>query len=158
MQARPTAHGHNQTSASGRSGTRSAFPQWESLLSSTGTPPPPLILQNLGNKGVILPLCARSLSLKELHAKSREHGGCADAKGVLRPILAPQLLRRSGSYALARVKLSKIAYYRIDNNCNKYYLIVKRAVNSKKARLRSEHFGHQSGRTWLDPWPSSSSS
>ena len=49
------------------------LPKVGSLLFSTGTPLPPFVLQNLEKTRVILPLCARSLSLKELHAKSREH-------------------------------------------------------------------------------------
>jgi hypothetical protein len=49
-----------------------------SLLVGTGVPPLPVRVQNLENKGFIFSLCARSLSFKELHAKSREHGsyGC----------------------------------------------------------------------------------
>ena len=49
-----------------------------SLPFGTQYPPSPLLLQNLENKQVILRLRARSLSLKDLHAKSREHGsyGC----------------------------------------------------------------------------------
>jgi hypothetical protein len=41
-----------------------------SLLSGTGYPSPLFFLQNLENKRFILSLCARSLSLKELEAKS----------------------------------------------------------------------------------------
>jgi len=37
-------------------------------------PPPPFEMQNPENKRFILPLCARSLSSKDLYAKSREHG------------------------------------------------------------------------------------
>jgi hypothetical protein len=36
--------------------------------------PPPCAVQNLENKRSKFRLCARSLSLQELHAKSREHG------------------------------------------------------------------------------------
>jgi hypothetical protein len=36
--------------------------------------PLPCGVQNLENKGLLLRLCARSLGLQELHAKSREHG------------------------------------------------------------------------------------
>ena len=49
-------------------GTRFTF-----LYPFSGYPPPPLRAQNLKNKRFILSLCARSLSLQELHAKSREH-------------------------------------------------------------------------------------
>jgi hypothetical protein len=49
----------------------------EVLEFSLGTPPPLSCLQNPENKGSILRLCARSLSLQELYAKSREHGGYA---------------------------------------------------------------------------------
>jgi hypothetical protein len=59
-------------------GCASRFRAWpklgRSLLFSTGYPPLPFEMQNLENKRFILPLCARSLSLQELHAKSREHG------------------------------------------------------------------------------------
>src|SRR5208282_1800446 len=52
------------------------FPYRESLLFTSSYPPlPPLRLQNLENKRFILPLPARSLSLKDLYAKSREHWG-----------------------------------------------------------------------------------
>jgi hypothetical protein len=59
-----------------------------SLLSHNGTvyrlvlgrPPPPLSVQNLENKRSILRLCARSLRLQELHAKSREHGSYAEVE------------------------------------------------------------------------------
>ena len=44
-----------------------------SLLFGTGYPPSPSALQNLENKRFKILLCARSLSLKELYAKSREH-------------------------------------------------------------------------------------
>ena len=51
------------------------FPVLEqSLLFGTGYPPSPLGLQNLENKRLKFSLCARSLSLQDLHAKSREHG------------------------------------------------------------------------------------
>jgi hypothetical protein len=54
------------------------FPFREFNVYYWGIPPPPLVFQNLENKRFILSLCARSLSLKELRAKSREHGsyGC----------------------------------------------------------------------------------
>ena len=45
-----------------------------SLLFGMGTPLPPLFLQNLEKKRFIRRLSARSLSLRDLHAKSREHG------------------------------------------------------------------------------------
>jgi hypothetical protein len=41
-------------------------------------PPSPLCPQNLDSKRHKFRICARSLSFKELHAKSREHGSYAD--------------------------------------------------------------------------------
>ncbi len=60
---------------------RPSVPIWE-CYQLVLVPPSPVGLQNLENKGLILRLCARSLSSKELHAKSREHwsyagGGCS---------------------------------------------------------------------------------
>jgi hypothetical protein len=56
----------------------------------------PCRLQNLENKGLKLSLCARSLSLQELHAKSRQHGsyGCAcrarlSVLGIVPPAYKP---------------------------------------------------------------------
>jgi hypothetical protein len=57
-----------------------------SLLFSTGTPLP-LCLQNLENNGFVLRLCARSLSLQDLQAKSREHGSYGEAPRILGPVL-----------------------------------------------------------------------
>src|SRR5208282_3121850 len=48
-----------------------------------GTPLPPVILQNPEKTRFILRLCARSLSLKELHAKSRQHGSYGWQAAVL---------------------------------------------------------------------------
>jgi hypothetical protein len=51
------------------------FPFWDGVYCLVlGTPPSPCCVQNIENMRVILRLCARSLSLKELRAKSRQHG------------------------------------------------------------------------------------
>ncbi len=52
-----------------------------------GTPSPRLDSQNIENKQFNLRLCARSLSLQELHAKSREHGSYG---GCWRPVLGTE--------------------------------------------------------------------
>ena len=52
-----------------------------------GTPLPPLFAQNLENKRFILAPRARSLSLKELHAKSREHWSYGPGASGSRPSL-----------------------------------------------------------------------
>jgi hypothetical protein len=68
--------------------TTEALPRLEwSLPFNTGYPPPPASLQNLENKSVNLRLCARSLSFKDLHAKSRKHGSYAWASDLTVPIL-----------------------------------------------------------------------
>jgi len=81
-----------------------------SLLFSIGAPLPPVAAQNLENKRFILRLCARSLSLKELHAKSREHGSYG--RGSI-PIWESAGILGAGfrSHALAGIRLSKIAHY-----------------------------------------------
>jgi len=68
-------------------------------------------MQNLGNKRFTSPPCARSLSLKELRAKSREHGSYAWGATVLRPISE---LAETAAPSL-RSRLSKIDDYLSDN-------------------------------------------
>src|SRR5271166_1828251 len=58
-----------------------SFPYWEFTIWYR-VPPSPFWLQNLENNGSILGLCARSLSLQELQAKSREHGSCGGCEGL----------------------------------------------------------------------------
>ena len=50
-------------------------------------PPPLVILQNLEKTRFILRLSARSLSLKELREKFREHGSYGRQAAVLAPVL-----------------------------------------------------------------------
>ena len=81
-------------------------------------------MQNLENKGVILPLRARSLGLKDLHAKSREHETYGRTRLVLRPNLELARVRRSErrleATAISWVRLSKIDDYLVDNvRCNR---------------------------------------
>ena len=93
-------------------GARTAS-QTGKLLSSTGTPPPPFISQNLEKTRFILRLSARSLSLKELHAESREHWSYGGAR---RPILKSRdAFAGSRSRASTWVRLSKINDYLVDN-------------------------------------------
>jgi hypothetical protein len=73
-------------------------------------PPPPYAMQNLENKRYILRLCARSLSLQELHAKSREHGSYGDADRPGSAILGLNVDR-----TIAGVRLSKTGHYPVDN-------------------------------------------
>src|SRR5208282_348503 len=76
-------------------------------------PPPPFILQNLEKTRFILRLPARSLSLKELHVKSREHWSYGGAR---RPILESRdAFAGSRSRASIWVRLSKINDYLVDN-------------------------------------------
>src|ERR1700730_2712854 len=76
--------------------------------------PSPFGLQNLENKRSLLRLCARSLSLQELRAKSREHRSYAGGD-VLRD--KGRHSRSSGLQvaAVAWVRLSKNEYYLVDN-------------------------------------------
>jgi hypothetical protein len=60
-----------------------AFPHWDGVYFLVlGYPLPPYSVQNLENKGSNLRLGARSLSLQELHAKSREHGSYGGRDGL----------------------------------------------------------------------------
>jgi hypothetical protein len=57
-------------------------------------PPSPDWAQNIENTRFILRLCARPLSLQELHAKSREHGGYADSVEASSPTLELRFVAR----------------------------------------------------------------
>jgi hypothetical protein len=59
-----------------------AFPLWDRVYYMVPGTPSPLCLQNPENKRFILPLRARSLSFKDLHAKSREHGSYGGHDGL----------------------------------------------------------------------------
>jgi hypothetical protein len=56
----------------------SSVPFWGKFTIWYRVPPSPLCPQNPESKRHKFRLCARSLSFKELHAKSREHGSYAD--------------------------------------------------------------------------------
>ena len=88
-------------------------------------------MQNIENKRLILSLCARSLSLKELQAKSREHGSYRGPPRVnssdLGPGATPDGSARCPPWvprvrhwnahgsAIAWLRLSKTSYYPGDN-------------------------------------------
>src|ERR1700675_1640135 len=60
------------------------FPFWAEFTVWYRVPPSPYRAHNIENKRVKSSLCARSLSLQELQAKSREHGSlwrCVTAYG-----------------------------------------------------------------------------
>jgi hypothetical protein len=104
-----------------------------SLLFGTGYPSP-VSLQNPENKGSILRLCARSLSLQELRAKSGEHWSYG-GREVPFWNRTDSLERGSPrSRVVTRVKLSKIEDYLADNvSCSslsdsKYMVDDKRRV------------------------------
>jgi len=104
--------GRHTVQVRGSAGVATARPKLgEFTVYLLDNPLPPFVLQNLGNKGVILPLCARSSSLKELHAKSREHWsygrGAISRFGKARAFLE----RDFGSRAIAGVRLSKSVHY-----------------------------------------------
>jgi len=61
-------------------------PQWDGVYCLVPGPPP-CPVQNIENKGLNLRLCARSLSLPELRAKSREHGSYGWPGVGSRPVL-----------------------------------------------------------------------
>src|SRR5208282_4583713 len=87
------------------------FPLWDGVYCLVpGTPPPLFGVQNLENKRLILRLCARSLSLKKLHAKSREHGSygrCGPGRGsVLELALA---FRQMAKHPLSAVGNALVA-------------------------------------------------
>ena len=79
-----------------------------------GTPLPPLILQNLENKRFISPLGAKSLSLQDLYAKSREHGSYGGRERIFSSHSGTEKCSPLGmglEAILAWVKLSKTEYY-----------------------------------------------
>jgi len=94
-------------------------------------------MQNLENKRFILPLCARSLSLKDLHAKSREHGSYGGRRTVLTSHFGTgtgwAFGTGSGRHAIARVRLSKIGDYLPDNVSCLRLSGLGHAVNDKTA-------------------------
>jgi hypothetical protein len=108
-------------------------PSISSCLSHIGTeftvwyryPPPPFRVQNLENKRSNLRLCTRSLSLEELHAKSREHESY-DGRTTR---FASHFGTKGRS--IAWVRLSKIKNYLIDNVCCNRLSYKRHAVNDK---------------------------
>jgi len=85
------------------------------LFSIRGDPPSPFCLQNLENKASNSRLYARSLSLQELRAKSREHWSYVGATVPLwnqANLLEASIHKVHG---VAEVRLSKINYYLFDN-------------------------------------------
>jgi hypothetical protein len=136
------------------------FPNRNGVYCLVPAPPlPPFCLQNLENKRVKFRLWARSLSLEELHAKSREHGsyGGCEAVGPVRFGTASWNWgldigrRRIGCFPrgwadsslgqpkkrrTAWLRLSKIEYYLVDNVSRLRLSDVKHSVNGK-ARLGS---------------------
>jgi hypothetical protein len=107
-------------------------------------PPPPLVVQNLENKRFILSLCARSLSLKELHAKSREHGSYSSC---LAPLCSGLVLDDGTGRKLrpwrgclgagkiprnAWLELSKTGHYLVDNALWLSLSDLKDGVNGKR--------------------------
>jgi hypothetical protein len=65
----------------------SGVPFWNEVYCLVLGTPLPCRVQNLENKRVKLSLCARSLSLQELHAKSRQHGSYGCARRTRRSVL-----------------------------------------------------------------------
>ena len=116
-------------------------------------------MQNLENKRFILPLCARSLSLKDLHAKSREHGSYGGAARTLCPVLEPgrvqHLKRGMESHAIARVRLSKIGDYLPDNVSRPRLSGLGHAVNDKTAETSLQWSERQTQKVpfeWASRW------
>jgi hypothetical protein len=107
------------------------FPHWDGVYCLVTGPPSLLCAQNLESKRFTFRPCARSLSLQELQAKSREHGsygGNSEVRSSVSERAGPgsRHRTRSGSApfaqvragpgcAAARIRLSKIERYRIDN-------------------------------------------
>ena len=121
----------NSVSIHAPQGCPRRFPNWE-VYCLVPVPPPPFILQNLEKTRVILPLCARSLSLKELRAKSREHWSYG---GRDVPLWNKRTSLGRGSRSCAAwVRLSKIDDYLVDNVCCSRLSDLEVVVNDKTPR------------------------
>jgi hypothetical protein len=72
-------------------------------------------VQNLENKAFKFRLCARSLSFKDLHAKSREHGTYSRRPWLDDPVLGLRWGAEGRASQFRCAKFSKIAYYLRDN-------------------------------------------
>ena len=113
-----------------------------------GYPLPPFIFQNLENTGFILRLYARSLSLKKLHAKSREHESYSElrwrsmARFGTRRRAGPSLDSRGsgwigvvpGNAPHHLVQLSKTSYYLVGNLLRLMLSIVRLDVKKKQGQ------------------------
>jgi hypothetical protein len=110
-------------------------------------------MQNLENKRFILPLCARSLSFKDLHAKSREHasygGRRTDLMSRFGTGRAQHLKRGMESHAITRVRLSKIGDYLPDNVSCLRLSGLGHAVNDKTAEASLQWEPEVAGRSLI---------
>ena len=108
-------------------GSSVPFPLWFGAYHLVTPPPSPCWPQNLENKRFRFLLCARSLSFKELHAKSREHGTCGWQRWLAVPFrndrcgLCGHSGRGGPRAAPPAVRLSKIEDYLADNLC--YFML-----------------------------------
>jgi hypothetical protein len=127
------------------------FPQWDGVYCLVPCTPSPYAVQNLENKGSNFSLRARSLSLRELHAKSREHGSYGWHVGARGPFWnwrrsksaaqgcfgGSAFAARPRSRAVAWVRLSKTDYYRVDNIFLFRLSNLKHSVKPRNRRGRS---------------------
>ena len=105
-----------------------ALPLWDRVYYMV---PPPPCLQNPENKRFILPLRARSLNFKDLHAKSREHGSYGGDDVILSPISELEQLDRGLEATQPWVRLSKIDDYLTDNEGSSILSGLGHTVNDK---------------------------
>ena|SRR5580693_4570170 len=98
-------------------------------------PPSPCWLQNLVNKRFKFCPCARSLSLQELHAKSRQHGTYPWRPWPALPDLGLGLKGRERAGEHQRARFSKITYYLKDNVMVIHIIHFERRPVNKKTGL-----------------------
>jgi|HubBroStandDraft_2_1064218.scaffolds.fasta_scaffold23438_3 hypothetical protein len=98
-------------------------------------PPSPCWLQNLVNKRFKFCPCARSLSLQELHAKSRQHGTYPWRPWPALPDLGLGLKGRERAGEHQRARFSKITYYLKDNVMVIHIIHLERRSVNKKTGL-----------------------